>query len=185
MPAVSAVLQGRPADLGPARRVSRRESTRATGSEACEGAPLERRMTRMSIVQLVTRALVFLAPGVALAQDSVAATDRYAAVARALTTFIEHERSQKAIPAISIALVDGQRIVWARGFGWADSAANRCARRRRPCIASAPCRNCSPTSASCGSSSSDAARSRRADPALPSELPSEESVRRRRSRFVN
>jgi CubicO group peptidase (beta-lactamase class C family)/D-alanyl-D-alanine dipeptidase len=56
------------------------------------------------------------------AQDSVAASDRYAGVARALTTFIEHERSAKAIPAISIALVDGQRIVWARGFGWADSA---------------------------------------------------------------
>jgi CubicO group peptidase (beta-lactamase class C family)/D-alanyl-D-alanine dipeptidase len=52
----------------------------------------------------------------------VAASDRYAGVARALTTFIEHERSAKAIPAISIALVDGQRIVWARGFGWADSA---------------------------------------------------------------
>jgi len=56
------------------------------------------------------------------AQDSVAANDRYAAVARTLTTFIEHERAAKAIPAISIALVDGSRIVWARGFGWADSA---------------------------------------------------------------
>ena len=56
------------------------------------------------------------------AQDSVAANARYAGVARALSTFIEHERATKAIPAISIALVDGQRIVWARGFGWADSA---------------------------------------------------------------
>jgi len=56
------------------------------------------------------------------AQDSIAANDRYAAVARTLTTFIEHERAAKAIPAISIALVDGSRIVWARGFGWADSA---------------------------------------------------------------
>ena len=56
------------------------------------------------------------------AQDSVAANDRYAGVARALTTFIEHERSAKAIPAISIAVVDGHQVVWARGFGWADSA---------------------------------------------------------------
>jgi len=56
------------------------------------------------------------------AQDSVGANARYAGVARALSTFIEHERATKAIPAISIALVDGQRIVWARGFGWADSA---------------------------------------------------------------
>ena len=74
-------------------------------------------------MRLVTRALVFLSPGVALAQDSVAATDRYAAVAQSLSSFIEHERAQKGIPAISIALVDGQRVVWARGFGWADSTA--------------------------------------------------------------
>jgi CubicO group peptidase (beta-lactamase class C family)/D-alanyl-D-alanine dipeptidase len=39
-----------------------------------------------------------------------------------LSRFIEHERAQKGIPAISIALVNGQNIVWARGFGWADSA---------------------------------------------------------------
>jgi hypothetical protein len=74
-------------------------------------------------MRLVTRALVFLSPGVALAQDSVAATDRYAAVAQRLSSFIERERAQKGIPAISIALVDGQRVVWARGFGWADSTA--------------------------------------------------------------
>jgi CubicO group peptidase (beta-lactamase class C family)/D-alanyl-D-alanine dipeptidase len=57
------------------------------------------------------------------AQDSIPAADKYAAVARTLTTLIERERAQKAIPAISIALVDGQRVVWARGFGWADSNA--------------------------------------------------------------
>ncbi len=63
-----------------------------------------------------------IAPRRSPAQDSVAANGRYAGVARALSTFIEHERSAKAIPAISIAVVDGQHIVWARGFGWADSA---------------------------------------------------------------
>ena len=80
-------------------------------------------MPSMSIVRFVTRALVIVAPSVALAQDSVSATDRYTAVAQRLTSFIEHERAQKGIPAISIALVDGHRVVWARGFGWADSAA--------------------------------------------------------------
>jgi len=44
-------------------------------------------------------------------------------VARVLGAFVEHERSTKSIPAISLALVDGRRIVWARGFGWADSSA--------------------------------------------------------------
>ena len=57
------------------------------------------------------------------AQDSVAASGRYADVARRLSTFVEHERATKGIPAISVALVDGRRVVWARGFGWADSAA--------------------------------------------------------------
>lgn len=47
----------------------------------------------------------------------------YADVVQALTPFIEHERSQKGIPAISIALVDDQKVVWATGFGWADSTA--------------------------------------------------------------
>jgi CubicO group peptidase (beta-lactamase class C family)/D-alanyl-D-alanine dipeptidase len=56
------------------------------------------------------------------AQDSVRADAKYADVARALTAFVEHERSQKGIPAVSISLVAGQRVVWARGFGWADSA---------------------------------------------------------------
>ena len=59
----------------------------------------------------------------ARAQDSIAAAGRYAPVARTLTAMIEHERAQKNIPAISIALVDGQRVVWASGSGWADSSA--------------------------------------------------------------
>lgn len=57
------------------------------------------------------------------AQDSIPAQGRYADVARALTQLVEHERAQKGIPAISISLVDGRRIVWAQGFGWADSTA--------------------------------------------------------------
>jgi CubicO group peptidase (beta-lactamase class C family)/D-alanyl-D-alanine dipeptidase len=57
------------------------------------------------------------------AQDSIPAAEKYTPVARNLTALIERERALKAIPAMSIALVDGQRIVWARGFGWADSAA--------------------------------------------------------------
>ncbi len=35
---------------------------------------------------------------------------------------IAHEMRDKGIPALSIALVDSQRVIWARGFGWADSA---------------------------------------------------------------
>ncbi|MFN8580911.1 MAG: serine hydrolase [Gemmatimonadaceae bacterium] len=43
---------------------------------------------------------------------------RYAAVAAALQPFIEREMADKQLPAISIALVDDQKVVWARGFGF-------------------------------------------------------------------
>jgi CubicO group peptidase (beta-lactamase class C family)/D-alanyl-D-alanine dipeptidase len=72
---------------------------------------------------LVIGAALFAAVHPLEAQDSIRADARYAQVARALSQFIAHERAQKAIPAISVSLVDGHRIVWARGFGWADSAA--------------------------------------------------------------
>ncbi|HEX9728686.1 MAG TPA: serine hydrolase [Gemmatimonadales bacterium] len=44
----------------------------------------------------------------------------YQPVVAELRAFIEHEMADKRIPAISIALVDDQEIVWARGFGYAD-----------------------------------------------------------------
>ncbi len=64
-----------------------------------------------------------LLPRTGAAQVAIAAQGRYAEIARALTPFIERERAEHKIPAISIALVDGNRVVWARGFGWADSVA--------------------------------------------------------------
>ena len=63
----------------------------------------------------------------AQAPDSVAADARIAAVTASLTRFVEHERAQKGIPAISVALVSGNRVLWARGFGWADSLAGTAA----------------------------------------------------------
>jgi CubicO group peptidase (beta-lactamase class C family)/D-alanyl-D-alanine dipeptidase len=44
----------------------------------------------------------------------------YIEAARRLERWIEGEVAAKELPALSIALVDDQRIVWARGFGWAD-----------------------------------------------------------------
>lgn len=45
----------------------------------------------------------------------------YDLVAGRLTAFIEHEMADKGLPALSIALVDDQEIVWAQGFGFADA----------------------------------------------------------------
>jgi len=47
----------------------------------------------------------------------------YAEVVDALRPFIEQEISDKEIPALSIAIVDDQQIVWAQGFGIADAKA--------------------------------------------------------------
>jgi CubicO group peptidase (beta-lactamase class C family)/D-alanyl-D-alanine dipeptidase len=54
------------------------------------------------------------------AQQTVAPQGSVAQIAAVIEPFIQHEMSQKGIPAVSIALVDGQRIVWARGFGYAN-----------------------------------------------------------------
>ena len=56
----------------------------------------------------------------ALAQTSIAPRERYAAAVAALERFIGREVANKDLPALSIALVDDQTIVWARGFGLAD-----------------------------------------------------------------
>jgi CubicO group peptidase (beta-lactamase class C family) len=70
------------------------------------------------------RALIaaLVSSGTVAAQPTVAPDARYAELAQQLESMIAHEMRDKEISALSIALVDGQRIVWARGFGWADSA---------------------------------------------------------------
>jgi CubicO group peptidase (beta-lactamase class C family)/D-alanyl-D-alanine dipeptidase len=77
----------------------------------------------MYTLAAVAAILAALLPGAAAAQATVEADPRYQEVARALTTLIEQQRAEHRIPAVSVALVDGSRVVWARGFGWADSAA--------------------------------------------------------------
>ncbi len=57
------------------------------------------------------------------ASGDIAPRPDYAAVARALEPFIQQELADKQLPAISIALVDDQQIVWAQGFGYADPGA--------------------------------------------------------------
>ena len=46
---------------------------------------------------------------------------RYAPVEQMLEKFIEHEMADKDLPALSIALVDDQQIVWSKGFGFATT----------------------------------------------------------------
>jgi serine beta-lactamase-like protein LACTB len=47
----------------------------------------------------------------------------YREAAARLDHFIAHEVEQKRLPALSIAVVDDQHIIWAKGFGFADPKA--------------------------------------------------------------
>src|SRR5882762_395587 len=83
-------------------------------------------MRRLRIVRclwpgilLIIRLAVWAAPPPAPEPDIAPRRD-YGAIARTLEPFIEHELREKDLPAISVALVDDQQIVWARGFGFAD-----------------------------------------------------------------
>src|ERR1700687_5754382 len=67
-------------------------------------------------------AIVFgaLFVGSAWGQAEVRAPLKYSAAVRTLEKLIAHEVADKQLPALSIALVDDQTIVWAKGFGFAD-----------------------------------------------------------------
>lgn len=64
-----------------------------------------------------------LASCAAPAEQALVAPDAtYSGTAEAIERFVAHEMSDKQLPGLSIALVDDQRIVWARGFGFENPA---------------------------------------------------------------
>ncbi len=63
--------------------------------------------------------LLLVLPLRALAEDARPRAD-YGPVVAALARFADHEREDKGIPGLSIALVDDQDVVWSAGFGGAD-----------------------------------------------------------------
>ncbi|HVK09758.1 MAG TPA: serine hydrolase [Gemmataceae bacterium] len=62
--------------------------------------------------------LCLLFPPVAAAQPPA----KYAEAIKGLEILIERERQENGIPAISVAIVEDQTILWAKGFGHADLA---------------------------------------------------------------
>lgn len=55
-------------------------------------------------------------------RDTIPPREDYRQAAVRVSAFIEREMTDKELPALSIALVDGAETVWARGFGFADPA---------------------------------------------------------------
>lgn len=58
-------------------------------------------------------------------RETIPPPDNRREVVETLAAWIETERERLDIPAISIAVVEDQTIVWARGFGWEDQARTR------------------------------------------------------------
>src|SRR4051812_45448575 len=69
---------------------------------------------------LLIGVLAWIGESSGVAEPSVAPSEPYTAAVRGLETWIAAEVEAKGLPALSIALVDDQRIVWSRGFGFAD-----------------------------------------------------------------
>jgi serine beta-lactamase-like protein LACTB len=65
-------------------------------------------------------AVFFLPTQPSHAAEKIGPTKPYEAAAQALDGFIAREVADKELPALSVALVDDQTIVWAKGFGFAD-----------------------------------------------------------------
>jgi CubicO group peptidase (beta-lactamase class C family)/D-alanyl-D-alanine dipeptidase len=66
------------------------------------------------------------------AQSVVPPRRDYDRVAAALTRFIQAQMAEKRLPALSVALVDDQTTVWARGFGVANPADSTAATAETP-----------------------------------------------------
>ena len=55
------------------------------------------------------------------ASADVEPTAKYREVVEQLRMAVRHEVSSKDLPAFSIALVDGDKTIWAEGFGFQDA----------------------------------------------------------------
>jgi CubicO group peptidase (beta-lactamase class C family)/D-alanyl-D-alanine dipeptidase len=73
---------------------------------------------------LALAAAVLVAPRLH-AQAAITAAKPYAEITKTLESIIEREVKDKELPALSVALVDDQKVVWARGFGLADPKAKK------------------------------------------------------------
>jgi CubicO group peptidase (beta-lactamase class C family)/D-alanyl-D-alanine dipeptidase len=55
-----------------------------------------------------------------MSQSAIAARKDYTDVVETLRPYIQQQMAEEELPAVSIAIIDDQQIVWAEGFGMAD-----------------------------------------------------------------
>ena len=71
-------------------------------------------------LQILNWAMLLATPAFASAQARIDPPQKYMAAVQKLEPFISRQVAEKNLPALSVALVEDQTIVWARGFGFAD-----------------------------------------------------------------
>jgi CubicO group peptidase (beta-lactamase class C family)/D-alanyl-D-alanine dipeptidase len=74
----------------------------------------------MRLMWLITLLFLFPFPARSRADGDVAPAESHAHLVQSLQPWIEEEVAAKQLPALSIALVDDQRIIWSHGFSYAD-----------------------------------------------------------------
>jgi serine beta-lactamase-like protein LACTB len=84
-------------------------------------------MRRVFTISSCVLALSLAAASARAAEPNTPPAKQYEAVAAALEKMIRREMADKGLPALSIALVDDQKIVWSQGYGFADPAAKKAA----------------------------------------------------------
>ncbi len=67
--------------------------------------------------------VLWLVTSSAGAQPQIDPPEAYASAVKALDTFIAQQVRQHRLPALSIALIDDQQTIWAKGFGYQDPQA--------------------------------------------------------------
>jgi CubicO group peptidase (beta-lactamase class C family)/D-alanyl-D-alanine dipeptidase len=81
-----------------------------------------RRIVWLFRAMLAASLLCFAVIGSAHSQAASEPDAQWQPVIAALRARIAHEMADKQLPAIAIALVDDQRVIWAEGFGYQDPA---------------------------------------------------------------
>src|SRR5262245_32863750 len=81
---------------------------------------IRRRPMARTFVSITIAILVFPIAAPTRADGDIAPASKYAALADSLQPWIAKEVKAKHLPALSIALVDDQKIVWSQGFGFVD-----------------------------------------------------------------
>ena len=71
-------------------------------------------------IQLTLLTMLIAALSCSAVSDDTVLSPRYAEAAAELERIINHEMKTKGIPSFSIAMVDGEELVWAKTFGMSD-----------------------------------------------------------------